>query len=141
MSTMARTRGWRLGRSAVIVLAVLAAALLDAYALRFAGSPPPLVWSSLLAAVPVSLLVGVAAVRWPHTATLGLTGLVAFGATSAVQVSLGENYNPLPIALGAVLAVGAITVMLGRARWRDVLGGLLLAYAAAALLFYVSLVR
>ena len=142
MSTVPQIRRRELGRSTLIVLAVVIAAALNAYALRVGASPnPPPWWSSLVAAGPVALLIGFLGVRWPRTAALGLVGLVAFGATLAIQVSLGASANPLPIAFGTVALVGSLTVMTGRARWRDVLGGLLLAYAAAALLFYASLLQ
>jgi hypothetical protein len=140
MSAMTQVRQQGLGRPAVIVLAVLAAALMNAYALSVAASPnPPYFLSSLISAVPVALLVGLIAGHWPHTAAFGLVGLVAFGAALAAQVSLSAHPDPLPIAVVCVLAAGGATILAGRARWRDVLGGLLLTYASAAILFYVSL--
>lgn len=140
MSAMKQIRHQGLGRPAALILAVLAAALLNAYALRVAASPnPPYFSSSLISAVPVALLVGLVAGRWPHTAAFGLVGLVAFSAVLAAQVSLSARPDPLPIAFVCVLASGGATIVAGRARWRDVLGGLLLTCASAATLFYVSL--
>jgi hypothetical protein len=140
MSAMTSIREQGLGRPATIVLAVLAAALMNAYALGVAASPnPPYFLTSLIAAVPVALLVGLVAARWPPTAAFGLVGLVAFSAALAAQVSMAAPPNPLPIAVVCVLAAGGATIVAGRARWRDLLGGLLLTYATAAALFYVSL--
>jgi hypothetical protein len=140
MTARTQIRQQGLGRPAAIVVAVLAATLMNASALAVAASPnPPHIWSSLISAVPVALLVGLIAGRWPHTAAFGLVGLGAFSAALAAQVSLSARPEPLPIAVACVLAAGGATVVAGRARWPDVLGGLLLAYASAAILFEASI--
>jgi hypothetical protein len=140
MTAKTQVRQQGLGRPAAIVLAVFAAALMNAYALAVVASPnPPNIWSSLISAVPVAFLVGIIAGRWPHTAAFGLVGLVAFSAALAAQVSLSASAEPLPIAVVCVLAAGGATIVAGRARWPDVLGGLLLTYASAAILFEVSI--
>jgi hypothetical protein len=140
MSALTQIQHRDLGRPAAIVLGVLAAALLNAYALSVGASPNRLyLWSSLISAVPVALIVGLIAGRWPHAATLGVVGLVAFSAALVGQVSLSARPEPLPLAVACVLVAGGVLVLVGRARWLDVLGGLLLAYASAAFLFEVSI--
>lgn len=121
------------------VVCVMAAALLNAYALGVGKSPNLIyVWASLIAAVPIALFVVFVAGQWPRVAALGTLGLVAFSAALAMEVSRASDPEPMLVAMAGVVVAGGMFVRIGRARWADVLGGLLLTYASAAFLFEVS---
>jgi len=141
MSAMTSTPHRSLGRPAAVVLGVLAAALLSGYALGVGASHDPrYFWASLISGVPVALLVILVAERWPRSAALALVGLVAFSGALAVKAARSASPEPLLVAVACVLMAGGVLVVAGRARWLDVLGGLLLTYASAAFLFEVSIV-
>lgn len=97
-----------LARPTAVVLGVLAAALLNGYALSVGASPgPPYPWASLISAVPVAGVVVLVAERWPRSAALGLLGLVAFsGAFAMEEVSRSATLAPLSVAVTCVLAAG-----------------------------------
>jgi len=141
MSVLTPTRHRSLGRSALVVAGVIVAAVLNALALGSGrSSSAGHLWSSLVVAAPVALLLVYVAARWPYCAALGLAGLVAFNVALAVRVAAASSPEPLLVAVAVVLAAGAALVRLGWARWPDVLGGLLLAYLGAAFLFEVGAV-
>lgn len=94
---------------------------------------------SLISAVPVAGVAVLVAERWPHSAALGLVGLIAFsGAFVVEEVSRSATLAPLSVAIACVLAAGIVLVVARRARWRDILAGLLLTYASAGFMFYFS---
>jgi hypothetical protein len=139
MRARSQIRNLGLGRRGAIVLGVSAAALMNAYALGLGAMPDrTYVWSSLITAIPVVLLMVFFAGRWPQIILLGVVGLVAFSSALAASVSLSWRPDPLLVATVCVLAAGGALVHVGRARFLDVPGGLLLTYASAALLFEVS---
>ena len=127
-------------RPAAVALGVLVAALSIGYALSLGASPgPPYLLASLISAVPVAGVAVLVAERWPHSAALGLVGLIAFSEAFVVEeVSRSATLAPLSVAIAFVLAAGIVLVVARRARWRDVLAGLLLTYASAGFMFYFS---
>jgi hypothetical protein len=133
MSVLTSTSHRSQGRPALVVAGVFVAAVLNAVAL---GSGR----GSLAVAAPVALLFIYVAGRWPSCAALGLAGLVAFNVALIARVSAATSADPLPVAVAVVLTAGAVLVWLDRARWPNVLGGLLLAYLGAAFLFEVGAV-
>jgi hypothetical protein len=78
--------------------------------------------------------------RWPRSAALGLLGLLVFGwAFAAGQIARSQTPVPVNVAVLCVVAAGALLVLTHRARWRDVLAGVVLMYTSAAFIFYFSL--
>jgi hypothetical protein len=141
MSTLTQVRHRSLGRAAFVVAGVVVATILNAWTLASGRATGAIyLWSSLVVAAPVALLLVYVAARWPYCAALGLAGLVAFNVALAVRVAATSSPEPLLVAVAVVLAAGAVLVRFGWARWPDVLGGLLLAYLGAAFLFEVGAV-
>ncbi len=141
MSVRTSVRHRSLGGPALVVLGVFAAAVLNAWTLGSGrSSSAGHLWSSLVVAAPVALLLVYMAARWPSTAALALAGLFAFNIALVVRVTSASSPEPLLLAVAVVLAAGAAAVRLGLARWPDVAAGLLLAYLSAALLFEVGAV-
>jgi hypothetical protein len=128
-------------RSTVAVLATLAAGLLTGSALAAAGSfEVRYVWAGVGAAVPVALALVVVATAWPRQAALGLTGLLVFAGALFVMGTLGRAPDSLPLAVAAVLVAGSVAIAARRARPRDILAGLTLGYASAALIYEISII-
>jgi hypothetical protein len=129
-----------IGRPIAVSVGVLAAALLIGYGLSVGASPDhPYLLASLISALPVAGVAVSVAKRWPRAGALGLLGMITFGGAFIEEAtSKSGRPEPLALAIACVLIVGVILVLAHRARWRDVLAGLLLAYASVAFMFYFS---
>jgi hypothetical protein len=141
MTLITRTfEAQRMRRGAWVTCATLVAGIL--IGLAFADGSTQLVawaWPSVVTAIPVGLVLALLARRWPSAVALGLTGLLVFSAGLLVFALFGSGPQPLAAALASVVLAGSLLVVTHRAGPLDILGGMLLAYGSAALIFELSI--
>lgn len=129
-----------LARRVAVVAAVLGVAILNAYALGSdTAQSSRYMWASIAAAVPVLVVFVVLAELRPRTALLGLVGLLTGSVALALTSARFLGAAPLAVAFGCVLALGLGMVLAGRARLREVIEGVLVAYVGIAFIFEMSI--
>lgn len=129
-------RGRRLGAG----LAVLAAAVLNGYALgRGSASPDRYLVASLLAAVPAIVLGLLLVDQRPKVALGTLAGLLAGAGGLALFSVQGGGPGPVVAGLIGVLTVVAITWRMSRLRPTEVVVAIGLAYLSLAWIYELSI--
>jgi hypothetical protein len=122
-------------RIVAVAVAVLAAALLQVYALGSVEGSGYFLPSYLAAGLVSAVLAAAVGVALPRVAALGLVGLVLFSAGLVWLVSGSGASAPLVVAVAGIALAGGALATVRRAGWLDLLGGIVLMYVCAAILF------